>query len=506
MATRRPCAQVAAVRRSSGAHRQRLHSSPLIYGLPRVPAHAVEGGSTSWTERGPGVPAWSQAAACPTAVLPLLRTPYTDGRGKSLTANQVASTVREVLSGHALAGLRCSGLAFTAPVGAAAVVVDDLRQHALEQLRLLQDVRCPELLEADHSFSTDQLAVRRRLSALAARLRQGLVERDAELKLSLLALICAEHVLLYGPSGSGKSLLGRRLSKAVLQDPTSVEHGGVPFFERQLSRFSVPEELLGPVSLEALRQGGGGDDRSSAGYLPSATVGFIDHIFNASSGLLNSLLTLLNERTLGTRTSAACGSVDDNDSHGPLVRLRTVVGTSEKPPEGAELAPLHDRFLFAAKLSPVSRRARLGLLDRQPEEDEIDEQLLVNSLRLTVEEMDTMKAEAIQSVQIPEEVSDRILELLELLDQDQLSASLQSAWFSTTINSSSSQQRTMLPCVSSSSLTSSSMSTTDRRLVRAGDALRIAAWTSGRDSVSLNDGLLLAYIFNRASTASQTTR
>ena len=75
----------------------------------------------------------------------------------------------------------------------------------------------------------------------------------------------------------------------------------MPFFERQLSRFSVPEEILGPASLRALREGGSGDERASVGYLPSATVGFIDHIFNASSGLLNSLLTLLNERTLGAR-------------------------------------------------------------------------------------------------------------------------------------------------------------------------------------------------------------
>ena len=73
------------------------------------------------------------------------------------------------------------------------------------------------------------------------------------------------------------------------------------------------------------------------------------------------------------------------------VRLRTVIGTSEQPPEGAELAPLHDRFLFAAELSAVSHSARLQLLDRQPSEDEIDCRLLGESVLLTVEEMDALK-------------------------------------------------------------------------------------------------------------------
>ena len=60
------------------------------------------------------------------------------------------------------------------------------------------------------------------------------------------------------------------------------------------------------------------------------------------------------------------------------IKLRLVVKLSLKmydcragePPDEPALAPLADRFLFAAELSPVSRSARLKLLDRKSDEDE----------------------------------------------------------------------------------------------------------------------------------------
>ena len=68
----------------------------------------------------------------------------------------------------------------------------------------------------------------------------------AQVRLLLLAALAGEHILYLGPPGTAKSELGRRL--AQLYDG--------PFFERLLTRFSVPEELFGPLSMRALE-----DDR-----------------------------------------------------------------------------------------------------------------------------------------------------------------------------------------------------------------------------------------------------
>ena len=56
----------------------------------------------------------------------------------------------------------------------------------------------------------------------------------------ILAALAGEHLLLLGPPGTAKSELSRRLSRLT---------GGL-YFERLLTRFSVPEELFGPLSMK----------------------------------------------------------------------------------------------------------------------------------------------------------------------------------------------------------------------------------------------------------------
>lgn len=101
--------------------------------------------------------------------------------------------------------------------------------------------------------------------------------------------------------GTAKSELSRRLSSLC----------GGKYFERLLTRFSVPEELFGPLSMKG-RQRCPSDGKTKGvcvlglendlyirqidGYLPTAEVAFIDEIFKANSAILNALLTLLNER------------------------------------------------------------------------------------------------------------------------------------------------------------------------------------------------------------------
>jgi len=176
------------------------------------------------------------------------------------------------------------------------------------------------------------------LRAATSALERDLVERDAEARLLLLALVGGEHLLLLGPPGTAKSELCRRLSRL----------SGLSYFERTLTRFSTPEELFGPLSLAALER----DEyrRATAGYAPEAELLFIDEVFKSNSAILNTLLTLLNERLF-----------DDGATRG-AVPLLSAVAASNEGPESEELDALYDRFLLRKVVRPVSDDGVLELL------------------------------------------------------------------------------------------------------------------------------------------------
>jgi MoxR-like ATPase len=179
-----------------------------------------------------------------------------------------------------------------------------------------------------------------RLSALLNSLDAGLVERRQSVRLCLLAALAGEHSLFIGPPGTAKSELARRLH--------TVFRAG-RYFERLLTRFSVPEELFGPLSIKALEEDR--YERHTAGFLPDASIAFIDEVFKANSAILNALLTLLNEREF------------DNGAGRQACPLISAIGATNEVPEDEIAEAFFDRFLVRLPVAPVSPGGFGALLD-----------------------------------------------------------------------------------------------------------------------------------------------
>ena len=163
-----------------------------------------------------------------------------------------------------------------------------------------------------------------RLQEAARVMEQHFLDKQEIVRLMLITVVAGEHMLLIGPPGTAKSAMVRTFAKLV----------DARYFDYLLTRFTEPNELFGPVDIKAFREGT--YTRKTDAMLPEAEIVFLDEIFRSNSAILNSLLTLLNERRFS------------NGARMMEVPLLSMFGASNEVPNDDNLSAIFDRFLIRA--------------------------------------------------------------------------------------------------------------------------------------------------------------
>ena len=189
----------------------------------------------------------------------------------------------------------------------------------------------------------------KRFKLLLQEMNRGIYEKETEISLSLLAALAGESIILLGPPGVAKSMVARQL-KTAFRDAQS--------FEYLMSRFSTPDEIFGPVSIQKLKTSDT-YERAVEGYLPTADVVFLDEIWKAGPAIQNTLLTVINEKIFRN---------GNREMHLPLKLL--VAASNELPAKGEGLEALWDRFVIRIESRPIKleKNFRAMLLEVKSEE------------------------------------------------------------------------------------------------------------------------------------------
>lgn len=237
-----------------------------------------------------------------------------------------------------------------------------------------------------------------KISNLITAISRGLFEREHIVANVLLAVIAGQSVFLYGVPGTAKSLIARRISLAF----KDAKH-----FEYLMQRFSTPDEVFGPVDIKELKEGR--YIRKIEGYLPSANFAFLDEIFKSSPAILNTLLTIINEKIFRN---------DGKDIKVPLHAL--IAASNETPAQGSGLEALYDRLNMRLLVEPLKEWDNFkNLIEGKFEEANVsdNEKITLDELNLIANGAKAVKFSP-QSLEIIKEIRENIEKLNVKNDQD----------------------------------------------------------------------------------------
>ena len=291
--------------------------------------------------------------------------------------------------------------------------------------------------------------LKNKMLARMEEVRGQVAERDELIEIIAIALLTRKNVFILGDTGQAKSAVNnlfragitgarqfeRLMSKQTDEealfgrlDLSSLIPGGVPSevleqdhcyqnmrqeLESQMQSYRHGDESMG-LSLErltvemeryrkALSELHSGEPRMiTKGKLPDSHIVFLDEIFKASDGILNSLLTALNERRY--------------TNEGKTIHIPTISffsASNEIPnfanPEEKILKPLYDRFELKVVTEYVEDRdARLAILKQKQADSGA---VTVPVATISLKELEAMQDD-VRRVLVPDSVNELMDDVL----------------------------------------------------------------------------------------------
>ena len=231
--------------------------------------------------------------------------------------------------------------------------------------------------------------LRAKMLAIISELNEEIAERMEVIECIAIALLTRKNQFSLGDTGQGKSYTINKFRKRIT---------GARQFERLLSKQTDEEALFGRIDLKSLIDGN--PQMITTGKIPDSHIVFLDELFKCNDGVLNSLLTALNERRY--------------TNEGEVIEIPVIsfMGADNKVPDfynpdESLLRPLYDRFELKVVTQYIrNRETRLRMLARKQ-----NIQTEQNAATITLDELHSMQSE-VAAIAVPKEINELVDDIM----------------------------------------------------------------------------------------------